>query len=316
MDRISLDLEQKKGNLSFYLLPGISIFSRIVVFIALTVGGASIMFRFNEYIGGAVFVAGLGMIVGKGISNTRKSEDTVSDRWVVGSAKDMRKIERKIEQMEKIPSSAMNAFTCMGCMSLIAFAAIFAVADVYIIPFHVMDRHIGSILFIQASILIAAFFTTQASKWTPDMIKAKKDLFFRERDHIMNNWKKLNPMVRPMLLLDEGSSDDVTPEDIKLFITFDKAPEDFLGVQAQITFNMNQPYLYCVVLAKDTFSLLKNYKPTPASNITFEKGLDNDVRFLVVRQYTTRDSGYSTTSKQADHVVDTAMKVCVDLLMG
>ncbi|MDH5638077.1 MAG: hypothetical protein OEZ04_06265, partial [Nitrospinota bacterium] len=263
-----------------------------------------------------VFVLGLSFIVARGVSNSRKAPDTSDDRWVVGSAKDLRKIERKAQQAQLAPGSFMDGFTGWGFVAMLVFIGLCAYLDLAVIPEYLFANNMAIIIFMQSSLLLTVFFFTNAKAWEPDVIMSKKDLFIRERDRILEKWVALGPVVQPMLLLDEGDKYLVTPEDIKLFVTFDGAPEDFIGVQAQITFNMNKPYLYCVILAKDAFEPMNGYTPSPESKIVFEKGEDKNIRYLVVRQYTTRDSGYSTNDKQADRVVDIAMGVVADLLPG
>ncbi|MDH5755101.1 MAG: hypothetical protein OEZ55_00345 [Nitrospinota bacterium] len=314
MANISLSHEVRRGALRFYIWPGMNIYLRLVIFILLVTGGASLMFRYHWAVGAGVFVLGLVFITAHGVSNSRKTPDTSNDRWVVGTAKDLRKIERKVQQGQLAPGSFMDGMTGGGLLTMLAFGLFCAVLDLAIIPEYLFTENMFTIIFLQGSLLITVFWTTNAMTWEPAVIMSKKDMFIRQRDRVVEKWSALGPVARPMLLLDEGDKDLVTPEDIKLFITFEGAPEDFIGVQAQITFNMNQPYLYCVVLAKDTFRPMKDYNPGSVSKIVFQKGADGAIRYLVVRQYTTRDSGYSTNEKQADHVVDTAMGVVAELL--
>ncbi|MDH5510086.1 MAG: hypothetical protein OEZ32_06980 [Nitrospinota bacterium] len=316
MGRVSLSQEVRRGSLRFYLSPGLNVYLRMAVFIILVTAGASLMFRYHWVAGAPVFLLGLIFIVAHGVSNSRKAPDTSNDRWVVGSAKDLRKIERKVQQARLAPGSFMDGFTGWGFLVMLAFGGFCAILDLAVIPEYLFASNMFTIIFIQSAMLLTAFFSTNAIAWEPNVIMSKKDLFIRERDRVLERWIALAPVVQPMLLLDEGDNEMVTPEDIKLFITFDGAPKEFIGVQAQISFNMNQPYLYCVILAYDTFGPLNGYTPSPASNIVFEKGSDKKIRYLVVRQYTTKDSGYSTNDKQADRVVDIAMGVAADLLSG
>jgi hypothetical protein len=315
MDDISLTQEARRGTLRFRLAPGMNIYLRLLLFVILTTAGASVIFRFFWAYGLPVYLMGLWMIMARGVSNARKTPDTSNDRWVVGSAMDLRKIERKVRQSENLPSSALDGMTGWGFLLFLTSGIGCFVVDITLVPESIMMTSPGFwIAFIQATLLITVFYTTMAGTWEPENIIKKRELFVRARDRILDKWKNLQPVVRPMLLLDEGDKDNVTPEDIKLFITFEDAPESFIGVQAQITFNMGQPYLYCVILAKNDFAPIKKFTPKAASKITCERGADKDVLFLVARQTTTRDSGYSTSGEEADHVVDTAMRMAGDIL--
>ena len=314
MSKISLTQESRRGVLKFKFAPGLGIYPRLLLFVLLFTAGSSIMFRYHWAAGAPVFFLALWSIMARGVSNSRTSEDTKKDRWVIGTSKDLRKIERKVKQGRELPSNALSIFSGWGILTFLGISAALAYIDYYFLIYWMLDDYFFTLLFIEVATLLTIFITASAFNWEPSNIIKKKDYFVREGDLILEKWKDLKPVVRPMLLLDEGDAEMVTPEDIKLFVTFEEAPKDFIGVQAQITYNMGQPYLYCVVLAQQDFAPMKKYKPKSVSKITFEKGSDGKVAYVVVRQTTTRESGYTTSLKESDHVVETAMQVALELI--
>jgi hypothetical protein len=93
------------------------------------------------------------------------------------------------------------------------------------------------------------------------------------------------------------------PADARLHLVPQSGSKDFLGIQVQVSLNNVQgtkyPYLYCVVLAKEGFGLFQA-EPPPAKKEVFEQENSEGVDVVVVRQETTKTSGYHT--KAADQV--------------
>jgi hypothetical protein len=89
------------------------------------------------------------------------------------------------------------------------------------------------------------------------------------------------------------------PEDVKFRISFENQSPDFLGLYGQTTTNDVQgrsyPYFYTVMVAKKGYGLERAFNEyNPPSGITKEYGAENEVEFVVVRQQTTKTSGYHT----------------------
>lgn len=119
----------------------------------------------------------------------------------------------------------------------------------------------------------------------------------------------------PMLELEKTESGDV-PQDAKLLARFDGAPENFIGIQVQVSLNNVQgtkyPYLYCVILAKPGFGLQKwNIElERIALKIAREYHSADEVELIVVRQQTTKKSGYHTNRAAQILVLDAAAEIC------
>jgi hypothetical protein len=98
-------------------------------------------------------------------------------------------------------------------------------------------------------------------------------------------------------------------------LRFVNAPDYFLGVQVQISINSvegrDYPYLYCVIIAKQEANIFNKkhdiiYSLQP-NWITFEETVSEGVDVLVIRQYTTKTSGYYTNAKASNAIVNTAI---------
>lgn len=129
------------------------------------------------------------------------------------------------------------------------------------------------------------------------------------------------------------------PTDVKFRVNIADAPEDFLGLYGQVVLNDVQgnkfPYFYCVLVArKDTVELAKleklNVAPTKQKKdagfltrfftivkaedrIITEYKLQRDVQVLVVRQFTTRTSGYHTKAAMEDRILRLSISMAESL---
>ncbi len=106
--------------------------------------------------------------------------------------------------------------------------------------------------------------------------------------------------IQPMFQL-AGKGANRTPVAARVFIRFPDGPEDFLGIQFQVSLNDVQgtkyPYLYAVIIAKQSFGLLRYHASEIAdrtSDLTVETSTEDDVEVIVIRQHTTKTSGYHT----------------------
>lgn len=104
-------------------------------------------------------------------------------------------------------------------------------------------------------------------------------------------------------LLVEEDKDKTLPSDVKLILKPKKSHPDFLGLQAQIALNVVQGssyiYFYVVLLAKKGYGL-NDWGTTSyaaLSNTITEFSYQDDVEVLVIRQKTTKTSGYYTKPK-------------------
>jgi hypothetical protein len=111
-----------------------------------------------------------------------------------------------------------------------------------------------------------------------------------------------------------GKGAERAPSDLKLSIRPPDAPEHFLGVQAQIVLNRVQgrpyPYFYAVVLERqghDLFSAARRVEL--ASGVILETKSQDEVDVAVVRQRTTRTSGYHTKPNASCRILRTALQI-------
>jgi len=93
------------------------------------------------------------------------------------------------------------------------------------------------------------------------------------------------------------------PDDVKVRINVKNQNKDFLGLYGQIVTNQVSgtayPYFYVVLVAKKGFGLQKAFQTyMPPKKTTKEFKIEDDVEVLVIRQTTTKTSGYHTKNKK------------------
>ena len=124
--------------------------------------------------------------------------------------------------------------------------------------------------------------------------------------------------IQPMFEV-AGSGDSRTPIGARVFIRFPDGPPDLLGLQFQVSINDVQgtkyPYLYAVIVARRSFGLLgeplakcHGRLPLPEQPggllgllgmgkkdyLIVEDSREKDVDVIIIRQHTTKQSGYHT----------------------
>lgn len=89
------------------------------------------------------------------------------------------------------------------------------------------------------------------------------------------------------------------PDDVKFKVDIRGHDKDFLGLYGQVVINTVQgssyPYFYVVLVARQSYGLnelFRNYQPP--SNVRKEFKIQEKVEVLVIRQTTTKTSGYHT----------------------
>jgi len=92
-------------------------------------------------------------------------------------------------------------------------------------------------------------------------------------------------------------------------VTVADAPASFLGVQVQVSINSVQgrsfPYAYAVIVARPEFGGWNRPGVLEApSRIVVERKKEGDVLIAVVRQQTTKQSGYHTDLRAARRLLD------------
>lgn len=121
-----------------------------------------------------------------------------------------------------------------------------------------------------------------------------------------------------VLMLLKGE-ETALPEDVKIKIAPEDAPEEFLGLYGQVVINPVQgrsyPYFYVVLVARPGLGLrrLANGFSAPDGVVAEYKEKDG-VEILVLRQFTTKTSGYHTDAEMVRALLQLGLALMHKLL--
>lgn len=116
----------------------------------------------------------------------------------------------------------------------------------------------------------------------------------------------------PMLLL-QGDHKKI-PLDVKMRLQLPEHHENFLGMYCQIVLNRVQgtpyPYFYSVLVAKKDYGLQSHFDTfNPPTGVIKEFKNQAGVEIIIIRQLTTRTSGYHTKEKRVAAILKSGIEL-------
>jgi len=104
------------------------------------------------------------------------------------------------------------------------------------------------------------------------------------------------------------------PEDVKFKVDIEGQHPDFLGLYGQVVLNEVQgtsyPYFYVVLVAREGFGLEDAFQRfRPEDNVTKEFKREGKVEVMVIRQHTTKKSGYHTKAEMSSRLFSVGLGV-------
>ena len=144
-------------------------------------------------------------------------------------------------------------------------------------------------------------------------VEAIRDVLERSSRALANH--KVN-----LLMLLSGSETKI-PDDVKFKVDIKDHHADFLGLYGQVVLNEVQgrsyPYFYAVLVARRGFGLQRardGHRAPP--EVTIELNEQDKVEVLVIRQTTTKNSGYHTEPPDAAKILHFAIEVAEQVASG
>ncbi len=128
-----------------------------------------------------------------------------------------------------------------------------------------------------------------------------------------------NRRIELMMLLSGGEAK--VPRDVKFKVDFQGHHPDFLGLYGQVVLNSvqgtNYPYFYVVLVSKKNLDLQKACDAySPPKGIVKEFKNQGEVKVMVIRQHTTKTSGYHTKFPVAARILDQGLTVAEQVAAG
>ncbi len=219
--------------------------------------------------------------------------------WEPVSEEKILEVEQLIKKMKKWDRSLIDVSNPLG---KVTFVILFIVIVVLFIAANLQQERRFAVFAINAIILFLPHWIsgTRSIQTQPNLLFKLDMIKYLLRHREIT--ERLQPHEVEYLLQLNGTEEKKVPEDIKLRIKFDPQDPGFLGYYCQIVVNRvkdkKYPYFYVVLVAKDKYGLRRIFTPyTAPRRISKEFKKQEDVEVIVIRQATTRTSGYHTNNK-------------------
>jgi hypothetical protein len=115
-----------------------------------------------------------------------------------------------------------------------------------------------------------------------------------------------------LLVLLKGQEAKV-PDDVKIRVSFPGQHKDFLGFYGQVVINevdgKSYPYFYVVLVARKGYGLGQVHPHSAAHNLLLEFKVQEETEVLVIRQKTTKTSGYHTDPVMVMNIFEEGFRI-------
>ncbi|NIA14135.1 MAG: hypothetical protein GWP08_08640 [Nitrospiraceae bacterium] len=344
-----LPTAERRGEIQFYIAKSLSYPTRLALAFGLIAVGFIVQVALLStpiwFVGVAGVFAGVLLLLTKGYENTAKPSRKIQE-WRPARREEVERIVTINEKQKRWDQDVVDITCTRGCLTFVAVLVLLVVLA-FAGPFmqfvsqrgglpsigsgRFFDRFMNELvefafsglprtsmlLFVNALVMVVPFWLTGVRSILKNdrlVVKAKMIMGIeRAFKGLKREGEEFQYQMQTAAARD-GSGD--IPRDIKAIVAFHDGPEDFLGLQMQISVNNVQgkdyPYFYCVLVAKESFGELKVGRPE--RKIVVEPSFDNGVNIAVIRQHTTKKSGYHTAQVTANRIFRFAIAQARDIL--
>ncbi len=241
-----------------------------------------------------LILAGNLLLIVKGYDNRVKAgKYSPSSSWEKVDKSKLYDVEKLHKDMKVWDRSAIDVTHWMGVVTLVVVAIPIGGAVMTI------NKTLNTIAWDAVILLLPHWITGIRSILTKPILIMKIQKFRKLVK--MAGSSLINHKVNYYMLI---TGDEVKmPDDVKIRVSVKNEHEDFLGLYGQIVTNdvngTSYPYFYVVLVAKKDFGLKDAYNNyAQPRDITKEFKIEGDVEVFVIRQATTKTSGYHTNDKK------------------
>ena len=214
------------------------------------------------------------------------------------------KVDDVITQCGKIKRFRSSNAGCIAIVVLLVFGFSFGAPLIFSLLASVPFAFIAAV--VNALILFAVLgMSGRKSAWMPHALDIKAQIVQRM---ISLPVLKTDPAVTAVPYIEIGEQGTgMFPNDVRFLVKFRDAPDDLVGLQAQISINTVKgrpyPYFYVVIIAKHAFDLFKRFTGKEPDKLVIEQKRTGEVDVIVIRQRTSKTSGYHTDERVQDYIL-------------
>ena len=272
----------------------------------LILAGFMLQFGTKNILAGMPFIIACVLINAiRGVSVKKVTPDTLA--WEVVTERKIDEVVEHCRSVKKFRSS--RAGCCAGLVVIMIFAVVFIspLIEWSALPFPLMAAVVNAFL-LTAGLVVGG----RKSAWMPRALDTKVDII---KTIMGSALIRDDPELTPIPYLEIGRAGSGTfPNDARLLIKLKQAPDDLIGLQVQISINTvrsrDYPYLYGVLVARPGFGLFERFKASKSDfgRLTVEQKKTAEVDVIVLRQATTKTSGYHTDEKTQEYILKEGIK--------
>jgi hypothetical protein len=293
--------KQDRGIVVFWVWPSLAYRIRVMAAFLLIAGGLLMQFASRLPIPGVFFLAvGNLLLLVKGYDNRIDSSGfDAGAEWERVEPERLAELKELDARIRRWDRSSLEVSNPLGLVVFVVIVAPLA-ALVYF-----RGTPTDWMLAIDAVVLLVPHWITGIRR----ALRAPKLLVRIETiEAVLERAERRLEDHKVTLLMLLAGGDTKLPEDLKFKVDLEGHHPDFLGLYGQVVLNEVQgtsyPYFYVVLVAKDGFGLheaFRHYWPD-AKKITKEFKRQDKVEVMVIRQHTTKKSGYHTKQQAAYRV--------------
>ena len=316
---------ERRHLIQFYLLPKMGYLTRLELAGGLVVVGLALQLFWQTQEFTMMFIVTLPIVLAGNLFllargyNLAVEKVSVSGEWQKTTRDRFQKTRDLEKQVKKWDETAIDGTCVTGVFSFIAVAL--GVAGVwFLLNVILMEPH-WAIVFPAdaAAILLPHWFTGVRRGWKPVALRQEVDAVETALEAI-EGFDEPPCQIQPMFEM--GGREKKVPVGARAFVRFPDGPEAFLGVQFQVSLNDVQgtkfPYLYAVLVAKKGFGLLEDHlariQAGASDELTVETSTEEDVDVVVIRQTTTKKTGYHTKDRAIRRIAGFAWDCTAEIL--
>jgi len=291
---------EERGIVVFQVWKSLAYHKRIGLSFFLILAGFVMQYAMLSFLPGAVpILFGNLLLIVKGYDNrvnTGKFEPSAV--WEKVDKSKFFEVERLHRDMKRWDRSLLDISNGLGFFSLIVILAIIGI--VFFRGAMKFDDTLLIISYDTALLLLPHWITGIRSTLTKPNLMLKIKSFKSLLKETNRPWLGGHDVDYYMLLAGDEAK---IPDDVKIRINVANQHKDFLGLYGQVVTNdvngTSYPYFYVVLVAKKGFGLQSVFQSyIPPKKMTKEFKIEDDVEVFVIRQTTSKTSGYHTKNKK------------------
>lgn len=305
---------EKRDGVRFLFAKGLPYNWRVFMsFLFLASGFGLQILYFKPLYGAPLILIGVFLVLVRGYdSRVRIKSFSPDANWTTVTIEKIEEIKNLRRRSRKWDRDALDVSNALGVFSFLFFTALAVVLSFWLGSL-AKDSRVTNILLVDAALLIVPLWMTGMRYILKQPNLAIRIDIILSLHEEFQSLKEEGEVFKPALMLIGKGKGGTAPVDARFSIAFPDSPEGFYGLQAQINLNIVQgnsyPYFYCVLAAKPGFGLAA-FKDNIVlgKDVICEFQKDSQAEVLVIRQKTTRKSGYYTKDRRCVEILTDALR--------